>query len=184
MKKLIISANPSSKGFTHTITEKLNELSLQKWDQVEIIDLYKSPLRQDFLSYENLSEMGQDEKVKAIQEKITWADELIFVFPIWWGDMPAIMKNFWDNNFTTGFAYKYEKGGKQVGLLTGKTARIIATSGAPSFFYSVILHIQILWNLNRISFCGMKQKSFTILGDIDRTRTDKNKLLAKIEKLV
>lgn len=184
MKKIIITANPSSKGFTHIIANRLQELSTKKWDIVEIIDLYKSELKQDYLTYEDLSEMWKDEKVKKIQEKITWADELVFVFPVWWGDMPAIMKNFWDNNFTTWFAYKYEKWWKQVWLLKWKTARIIATSGAPSFFYSIILHIQLLWNMNRISFCGMKQKSFTVFGDIDRTRTDKEKLLKKLEKLI
>jgi putative NADPH-quinone reductase len=44
--------------------------------------------------------------------------------------MPAIMKNFFDSNFLTGFAFKYENG-KSVGLLKGKNARIIATSGGP-----------------------------------------------------
>jgi hypothetical protein len=29
MKKLIITANPSSKGFTHKIADKLNELSIK-----------------------------------------------------------------------------------------------------------------------------------------------------------
>lgn len=184
MKKLIVTSNPSSKGFTHLIVEKLNDLSTKKWDEVEVLDLYKSPLKQDYLTYEDLSEMWKDEKVKKIQEKITWADEIVFVFPIWWWDMPAIMKNFWDNNFTTGFAYKYEKWWKQVWLLTWKTARIIATSWAPGFFYKIILHIQLLWNFNRIWFCWMKQKSFTVFWDIDRTRTDKNKILDRIEKLV
>jgi NAD(P)H dehydrogenase (quinone) len=43
--------------------------------------------------------MGRDETTKKIQAKITWADELIFIFPIWWGDAPAIVKNFIDCNF-------------------------------------------------------------------------------------
>jgi NAD(P)H dehydrogenase (quinone) len=44
-----------------------------------------------------------------MQEKILWADEIVLVFPIWWGDMPAIMKNWMDCNFMSGFAFKYEK---------------------------------------------------------------------------
>jgi putative NADPH-quinone reductase len=57
MKKLIITANPSSKGFTHKIADKLNELSLAKNDEVEILDLYKTKLKQDFLRYEEKSEI-------------------------------------------------------------------------------------------------------------------------------
>jgi putative NADPH-quinone reductase len=71
--------------------------------------------------------MGQDPVTKAIQEKILAANELVFIFPIWWGDAPAILKNFIDCNFHSGFAFRYENG-KSVGLLKGKSARIIATS--------------------------------------------------------
>jgi putative NADPH-quinone reductase len=69
-------------------------------------------------------------------------------------------------------------------LLHGKTARIIATSGAPSFFYKVLLHIQWLWNLNRIKYCGIKLKSFTVFGDMDRPGTDKHAYLKKIKDLL
>jgi NAD(P)H dehydrogenase (quinone) len=162
MKKLIISANPSTKGFTHAIVNKMKELSEKNGDSVEVLDLYQTELRQDFLRYEEKREMAKDEVTKKIQSKITEADELVFVFPIWWGDAPAIMKNFIDCNFSAGYAFKYTPEGKSVGLLTGKSARIIATSGSPSYFYKVFLHIQFGWNMNRIGFCGIKQKSFTV----------------------
>lgn len=148
-----------------------------------MLDLYKTDLKQDFLAYENVKEMGKDVVTKKMQEKILSADELIFVFPIWWGDAPAIMKNWIDCNFGAGFAFKYENG-KSIGLLTGKTARIITTSGAPSFFYKILLHIQLLWNMNRIGFCGIKQKSFTVFGDMDSSKSDKSVYLKQLEKLV
>ncbi len=184
MKKLVITANPSTHGFTHKIVKKYIKLSEEKWDTIEILDLYATDLKQDFLRYENKKEIGKDEVTKKIQEKITWADELVFIFPIWWGDAPAIMKNFIDCNFGAGFAFKYDSNGKSTGLLTGKSARIIATSGAPSFFYKLLLHIQILWNMNRIGYCGIKQKSFTIFGNMDSRKTNKDLYLDKISKLI
>jgi putative NADPH-quinone reductase len=57
MKKLIITANPSSEGFSHKIADKLKELSLAKNDEVEILDLYKTNLKQDYLRYEKKSEI-------------------------------------------------------------------------------------------------------------------------------
>ncbi|GAB0174333.1 MAG: NAD(P)H-dependent oxidoreductase [Candidatus Altimarinota bacterium] len=183
MHKLIVTAHPSSNGFTHKIAEKIATLSKEKGDSVEIFDLYKTELTQDFLRFEDPKAFGDDATTKKIQEKILSANELIFIFPIWWGDAPAILKNFIDCNFRSGFAFRYENG-KPVGLLKGKTARIIATSGGPAFFYKLFLHIQLLWNLNRISFCGIKQKSFTVFGNMEDPKTDKEAHLKALEKLV
>jgi NAD(P)H dehydrogenase (quinone) len=127
MNKLIITAHPSTQGFTHQIADRLRELSEKNGDTVEILNLYTTDLKQDYLRYENRREMGKDPTTKALQEKISWADELVFIGPMWWGDMPGIMKNFIDCNFTSGFAFQYVDG-KPIGLLKGKTARIIMTS--------------------------------------------------------
>jgi putative NADPH-quinone reductase len=51
--------------------------------------------------------MPEVENIKSIQEKIKNSEELIFVFPVWWGSMPAVMKNFFDSVFITGFAFEY-----------------------------------------------------------------------------
>jgi NAD(P)H dehydrogenase (quinone) len=162
----------------------LKTLSIDAWQEVEILELYSTELQQNYLRYEEQRELGKDKVTKLIQEKITWADELVFIFPIWWWDMPAIMKNFWDTNFTAWFSHKYLKWWKSEWLLKWKTARVIATSWAPFFLYKVILHIQFFWKLNRISFVGMKLKSFTIFWDMNRSNTDRDKYLEKIYKLV
>jgi NAD(P)H dehydrogenase (quinone) len=114
MHKLIITAHPSTKGFTHVLANTFKELSIQHGDTVEILDLYTTELKQDFLRFEDIREYRETAKVdpttQSIQEKIAKADELVFIFPIWWGDMPAIMKNFFDSNFLAGFAFRYENG--------------------------------------------------------------------------
>jgi putative NADPH-quinone reductase len=51
---------------------------------VEILDLYNTDLEQDFLRFEDPKKMGEDPVTKKIQEKILAADELVFIFPIWW----------------------------------------------------------------------------------------------------
>lgn len=40
----------------------------------------------------------EEDLVKA-QELIRWADHLVFVYPIWWGTMPAVLKGFFDRVF-------------------------------------------------------------------------------------
>lgn len=43
----------------------------------------------------------EEDLVKA-QELIRWADHLVFVYPIWWGTMPAVLKGFFDRVFLPG----------------------------------------------------------------------------------
>jgi NAD(P)H dehydrogenase (quinone) len=183
MNKLIVTANPSSLWFTHVIADKLETLSTQKWWTVEILDLYKTDLKQGFLQYENKKDMWKDSITQALQDKILRADEIVFIFPIRWWDVPAILKNFLDSNFIAGFAFKYHEW-KQKWLLGGKSARVIATCWGPSILYTLLLHVQFWWNLNRISYWGMKQKSFTVFGNMDRSKTDRKKYLSKLERLV
>lgn len=71
------------------------------------------------------------ETQKIIQDKISRADEIVFIFPTWWVNVPAILKNFFDNIFTSGFAYRYNKGSMfPEKLLTGKTVRVFTTCDA------------------------------------------------------
>ena len=104
MKTLIVTAHPSSTGFTHAIAGVIKTEREKSGVEVEILDLYKTDLKQDFLRFENIRELPSDPVKDAIQAKITEADELVFVHPVWWVSMPAIMKNFLDQNFTSRFA--------------------------------------------------------------------------------
>jgi len=40
------------------------------------------------------------------QELIKWADHLVWIYPVWWGSIPAIMKGFIDRVFLPGFAFQ------------------------------------------------------------------------------
>jgi len=110
MHSLIITAHPSSHGFTHAIAQKYRETKEKNGHTVEILDLYKTELQMDFLHYEEKSDMKTiDPAVSAIQKKITETEELVFIFPIWWVNVPSILKNFFDRILTSGFAFQYVK---------------------------------------------------------------------------
>src|SRR5690606_20152940 len=48
--------------------------------------------------------------VRAEQEKLLWADTVIFQFPLWWYTMPAILKGWFDRVFKIGRASCRERG--------------------------------------------------------------------------
>ena len=52
MHSLIITAHPSSKGFTHAIAQKYRETKEKNDHTVEILDLYKTDLKLGYLNYE------------------------------------------------------------------------------------------------------------------------------------
>ncbi|GAA4900305.1 NAD(P)H-dependent oxidoreductase [Streptomonospora salina] len=77
--------------------------------------------------------LGAD--VRGEQEKIEWADVLVFHFPLWWFGPPAILKGWFDRVLVQGFAFglndergrtrRYGDGG-----LVGKRALIVTSVGA------------------------------------------------------
>lgn len=69
------------------------------------------------------------------REAIQWCDHMTFVYPTWWANLPALLKGFFDRVFLTGFAYAYKKGSPfPEQLLRGRTARLILTMDAPSWW--------------------------------------------------
>jgi NAD(P)H dehydrogenase (quinone) len=168
MNILIITAHPSQNGFTHRIAKAYSVKALELNHKVQILDLYNSP-RQDFLTFECTEE--QKAIRQEYQNKITWADELVFVHPMWWGSMPAIMKNWLDMNFTGGFSHTY-KNGKAIGLLNTKRAKVFITSDAPAFLYWFVAKpYATTWALIVLGFVGIKVDKVKLYGN-KRKRTE------------
>lgn len=68
------------------------------------------------------------------RDLIAWADHLVFVFPNWWGMMPARLKGFLDRVLYPGFAFR-EEGGHYYGLLAPRTAELLITMDVPPPVY-------------------------------------------------
>lgn len=178
MKKIIIRAHPRvDTWYNYALVTAIKDGIEKHGHEVKICDLYKD-YQQPFLAF-NHDEVPHK---KDIQDMITRADELIFVFPIWNMDCPAIMKNFLDVNLWQGFGYKTGADGKTIPLLKSKTARIIATAWGPSILYYPIWFIS--WNLWRFGFSWIKNRSTTILGYVKTTTdTKRQKFIEKVVKL-
>ena len=81
------------------------------------------------------AEAGFTPDVAAEIEKLLCCDLLILQFPIWWMNMPAIMKGWIDRVFALGIAYG---GGRWFdrGRLSGKSAMLAITVGGDRSVYS------------------------------------------------
>lgn len=185
MKTLIITAHPSSKGFTHQIAEAYKRGKISKGDSVEILDLYKTEHEQYFLKYEEKSDMGKPDPVRDLMhQKMTEADNLVFVHPLWWIGMPAIMKNWVDVNVSARFAFQYING-RPVGLMKGKTASVFITCDGAFWLYLLIgLPFITIWRFGILGLCGYKVQNIKVFYEkFRRTDNEQKTFLAKVEKL-
>lgn len=171
MNILIVTAHPSTKGHTHIIANTYAKEKLAKNDNVKIVDLYAKENRVELLSFENIKDFELSDIQKKFQADVAWADEIVVVHPIWWGTPPSIMKSWTELTFWSGFAYKYHQGGKTDKLLTGKTAKVFATCGGPSWYYNLpILPLYSFWKMSLFGFFGVKVTDLKVCGQLNRTR--------------
>ena len=106
MNILVIYTYPNHQSFNNAILKAVQD-NLSKNHHVNTLDLYEEqfdPILRfdDTHKRRDLSTVPDMEKYRNL---ITWADQIIFIYPIWWSGMPAMLKGFIDRVFTAGFAY-------------------------------------------------------------------------------
>lgn len=116
-KALIVFAHPRKESFTHALVDTLVEALQKKQIETTVRDLYEmnfNPilLAEDAIHIEDGHFVRENnvfpEDVLVEQRLIEESNLLIYVFPIWWNGMPAIMKGYVDRVFQHGFAYSFE----------------------------------------------------------------------------
>ena len=180
MKRLIIFSHPSKNSFNFSITKKIIEISQKNNIEIDFLDLYEKP--QNFLRYENQKNIDFEPQRENIQKRISEADELIFVYPIWWNDVPAILKNFFDQNFSSWFAFKYIDW-KPKWLLEWKSARVFCTAAGNKDLYEEFYPHKKNISHGILEYCGLSVKNFSIFGSV-RSSNENWKYLDEIEKIL
>lgn len=131
MKVLVVYAHPYSKSFNHAVLESFTQGLQSKGHAVEILDLYARGFNPMLTAGDLASLQGGkvSADIKAEQEKVSGAEGLAFIFPLWWSSMPAILKGWIDRVFSQGFAYTFGQEGP-LGLLKHRKVLLITTCGA------------------------------------------------------
>lgn len=131
--KTIVYAHPWDGSYNHAIMTSITENLETKKEPFQVIDLYKDGFNPVFTA-EELKHFHKGETpyllVKDYQEKLKQSTELVFIFPVWWWDLPAILKGFIDKVMLSGFAFIEDQNtGTLKGLLTNiKKTTVISTS--------------------------------------------------------
>ncbi|WP_312507870.1 NAD(P)H-dependent oxidoreductase [Chryseobacterium culicis] len=130
MRHLIIYTHPNENSLNHNLLNTVVETLHARNEEVVVRDLYAigfdPVLCLNDMQGQRMGKVSAD--IKTEQEYISWAEQITFIYPIWWTGLPAVMKGYIDRVFSYGFAYRYDQG-VQKGLLKGKTTIIINTHG-------------------------------------------------------
>lgn len=186
MRILILNGHPNPESFNAALAMAYHDGAIASGASVHILHLYKLQFDPNLKhGYRQRTEWEPD-LVRA-WELIQWAEHLVWVHPVWWGGLPALLKGFIDRLFLPGKAFKYRPNSVWWDkLLTGKTARIITTLDQPGWYYRFRFGRPSVNQLKRstLEFCGIKPVHITYIGIIKTaTAIQRNKWLNKAAKM-
>jgi NAD(P)H dehydrogenase (quinone) len=178
MHALFVYAHPEPTSFTGALKDAGLDALKSSGHTIEVSDLYAegfNPIagRHDFIGvadaarFHYQTEQGRAHEANAFaadiareQRRFLAADLVVWLYPIWWGGMPAIMKGWFDRVLAYGFAYadgrRFDTGffPEKRGLLclsTGGTTQRFSADGVFGDIHTV------LWSAQRlmIEYLGM-----------------------------
>jgi putative NADPH-quinone reductase len=107
------------------------------------------------------------DSLRSAQADIAWSQHLVLIFPLWLGDMPALLKGFLEQVARPGFAFKVD-GGNPMGRkgLRGRSARVVVTMGMPALVYRWFFWAHSVKSLERniLKFVGFAPVRTSYLG--------------------
>jgi len=118
---------------------------------------------------------------------IEWANHLVLIFPLWLGDMPALLKGFLEQIMRPGIAFSAEGGNPFAHKrLQGRSARIVCTMGMPAAIYRLYFRAHSIRSLERniLGFVGIAPVDETLIGMVGKfDEKSGRRWLAKMRKL-
>jgi putative NADPH-quinone reductase/1,4-dihydroxy-2-naphthoate octaprenyltransferase len=132
-----------------------------------------------------------DPRAQAVEKDVAraralllWADHLVFVYPTWWGTMPAVLKGFLDRVLAPGFAFA-ETGRGFAPLLSGRSAELLTTMDTPRWVYRWIYGAPGHKAMARaiLGFCGITVARVTSFDPVkDSSLEQRREWLALAQK--
>ena len=178
MNVLIINGHPRKGSFSEALVNAYHEGGVAAGVNLKKLILGDLSFNPNVTHFSSREQFFEDD-IKQSQELILWADHVVFVYPTWWGTMPALLKGFIDRVFTAGFAFEDIEGGTGYApLLRGKSAQIITSMDTPKWVYQWIYRSPGHNAMRRatLQFCGFNMAPTLSFGPV------KNATKAQLEQ--
>jgi NAD(P)H dehydrogenase (quinone) len=171
VRVFIVYAHPAGDSFTRHVRDRFIS-GLESAGHTYILsDLYRMHFKTDLDEAEYRREAfyrrgdPPAEDVIREQEKINACDALVFIYPVFWSDVPAKLKGWFDRVWTYGFAYGENRAMKQL-----ERALVICSAGNTTeyFHQTGLLDAMEKVMLNDRLFDRAKRKEMMILDGTSR----------------
>lgn len=185
MNILYVNGHPYAKSFHAAVRDSYVEAAKAKGHDVEVLNL--GALAFDpVLRFGYSKRMSQDDAIDESQRLVTWADHIVFAYPLWWGTPPSLITGWIDCVFTPGFAFRLTSIIRPDRMLAGKTADVIITSRAPRFGWVFVGNSGAApFTRNLFYLTGIKKRKVLVL-DLMSLKPDtlprRQKFLVKVAK--
>lgn len=168
---VVIQGHPDPAGgrFCHALAAAYAEGAAAGGHAVRFVEVAKLdfPLVRDAAAWRSEPPPAA---IAQAQDAIRGADHLVLVYPLWMGEMPALLKGFLEQLLRPGFGTSAVEGGMRwQKLLRGTSARIVVTMGMPAAAYRWWFGAHSLRSLKRniLGFCGIGPLRDTLIGNVE-----------------
>lgn len=109
---------------------------------------------------------AKDKTIIEAQGAFLAADHVVFIYPLWLGSAPALLKAYMERVACGDFLLDKNGGRFPRGRLKGRSARIIVTMGMPTLFYRLMFggHGVKAFNRSILGIAGIRPISTTLFG--------------------
>ncbi len=135
-KILVVYCHPNPKSYTRAVLDAVLP-GLAQCD-VQVLDLHAEGFDPVLLVNEEHRRRDLDkvEATRVYREQIAWCDAMFFIYPVWWGGFPAMLKGYLDRTFVSGLTYSFQGRPRTAvlpdGLMRGKQAHFFYTLDSPA----------------------------------------------------
>lgn len=186
MNVLTIYTHPNHQSLSYNFLQQVLRgcEDNRRIENIQILDLYRENFNPvlEFNENKRRRDMHKDPELAKYREQLTWADKIVFIYPIWWGRPPAMLLGYIDKMFASGFAYR--DNGRLIpdGLLKGKSVVCISVMKGPTFYplYWLNNAHKVLMRKALFKYVGMKKVKFFEFGNME---SPKGKHKEKLEKV-
>lgn len=155
----IIFAHPWHGSFNHAVLRAITDKLDEEKRHYRVLDLNADKF-DPVMSAEELALYSKggttDPLVADYAHALEHTDEVVFLFPIWWGGMPAILKGFFDKVLLKGGAFSYAADGAMLPGLKISRAIVATTSQGPTELYRAYVEDYVIpYILNAVGINGV-----------------------------
>jgi NAD(P)H dehydrogenase (quinone) len=171
MKILVVYTHPVENSFNRALLNATIEGLQSAGHEIRVADLYAEKFQPamiaaDFAQFEGRS---MPDEILFEQSRVEWSDAMIFIFPLWWWSMPAMLKGWIDRVVSYGWAW-VDPPYPESGPLRQRKILVMLTAGAShaqleKHKYDEALDTQL--NIGTWNYCGIRDVTIRIFDSVD-----------------